>query len=172
MPPRPISFPSLAFFHPTFTHIPVSCALPAMDHCPLHTSPITSEDQTDLPSRGLLDQRVFYLDQIGSTRLKCQHATVLIDAIAIAHRLFFSPKSLRILDSYLNHALASEMMWRKGWKIGYQPHIAPALNEFAVKDGMYVILDRKTLQDGFVRIGEPRSLRISATVNLVSLSGG
>jgi hypothetical protein len=171
MPPRPISFPPLAFFHPTFTHIPVSCALPAMDHCLLHTSPTTSEDQTDPPSRGLLDQRVFYLDQIGSTRLKCQHATVLINAVAIAHRLVFSLQSLHMLYSSLHRAFESEMLFRKGWKVGISPHIAPALQAIRVKDGMHVMLDRKTHQDGYVRIGEPRGLRVRATVSHVRRSG-
>jgi len=139
---------------------------------PLPTSTITSHDQSDTPSRGLLAQRVFYLDQIGSTRLKDPHATVLLDAVAIAHRLIFSPKSLQILYSSLHRAYESEMLFRKGLKVGFQPHIAPALLTFAVKDGMYVILDRLTHQDGYVRIGEPRGLRVSATVSHVRISCG
>jgi hypothetical protein len=152
--------------------MPVPCILATMINSPLPTSTITSDDQSDTPSRGLLDQRIFYLDQIGSTRLKDQHATVLIDAVAIAHRLIFSPKSLQILYSSLHRAFESEMLFRKGWKVDYQPHIAPALLAFAVKDGMYVILDRTTHQDGYVRIGEPRGLRVSATVSVIRLIGG
>jgi hypothetical protein len=143
-----------------------------MINSPLPTSTITSDDQPDTPSRGLLDQRVFYLDQIGSTRLKCQHLPVLINAVAIAHRLVFSLKSLRILYSSLHRAFESEMLFRKGWKVGISPHIAPALQAIRVKDGMHVILDRKTHQDGYVRIGEPRGLRISAKVSHVRISGG
>jgi len=139
---------------------------------PLHTSTTTSHDQSDTPSRGLLDQRVFYLDRIGSTRLKDQHATVLIDAVAIAHRLIFSPKSLQILYSSLHRAYDSEMLFRKGLKVGISPHIAPALLTFAVKDGMHVIQDRMTHQDGYVRICEPRGLRVSATVSHVRISCG
>jgi hypothetical protein len=152
--------------------MPVPCILTTMINSPLPTSSTTSDDQSDTPSRGLLDQRVFYLDQIGSTRLKDQHATVVIDAVAIAHRLIFSPKSLQILYSSLHRAFESEMLFRKGWKVDYQPHIAPALLAFAVKDGMYVILDRTTHQDGYVRIGEPRGLRVSATVSVIRIIGG
>jgi hypothetical protein len=137
-----------------------------MDDCPFPASPTTS-DEFEKPSPGLLDQRVFFFDQTGSERLEGQQTSVLIDAIAIAHRLIFSPKSLQILYSSLHLVFESEMMWRKGWNVGYQPHIAPALLAFAVKDGMYLILDRKTHQGGYVRIGEPRGLRISATVSHV-----
>ena len=139
---------------------------------PLPTSTTTSHDQSDTPSRGLLAQRVFFLDLIGSTRLKDPHATVLLDAVAIAHRLIFSPKSLQILYSSLHRAYESEMLFRKALKVGFNPHIAPALLTFAVKDDMYVILDRMTHQDGYVRIGEPRGLRVSATVSHVRISCG
>jgi hypothetical protein len=152
--------------------MPVPCILTTMINSPLPTSTITSDDQSDTPSRGLLDQRVFYLDQIGSTRLKCQHATVLINTVAIAHRLVFSLKSLRILYSSLHRAFESELFFRQGWKVGISPHIAPALQAIRVKDGMHVILDRKTHQDGYVRIGEPRGLRVSTKVSHVRISGG
>ena len=170
MPPHPVSFLS-PDSTPTDTHIPVSCTFPAMDKCPFPASPKQSGDY-ERPSPGLLDQRVFYFDQIGSERLEGPQVSVLVDAIAIAHRLIFSPRSLQILYDSLHRALESEMMFRKGWKVGFNPFIAPNLHAFAVKDDMHVMLDRRTHQDGYVRIGEPRGLRISATVSVVGVSVG
>jgi hypothetical protein len=128
-------------------------------------------DEFDPPFRGLLDQRVFLFDRVGFESLANQGAIVLIQAIAIAHRLIFSPKSLRILNFWLGSVLASEKILPNDWHYGLNPLIGSAINALAMKDDMVVIIDRKTHQDGFVRYLEPKGLRVTATVSSVKLGG-
>lgn len=140
-----------------------------MSDCSSPIYPTTPSDHELEPSRGLLDQRVFYYDQTGSECLVNQQADVLIQAIALAHRLIFSPKSLWILNFYLGTTLATEVNLPEDWVYGFNPHIESALDALAIRDGMQVVLDRKTHQDGFVRIKEPKVLRVNATVSTVDI---